>query len=368
MALAVAEIVLRVVPVPGIEYHSFYYDELTGGHLHPNSKKIYRRARNETIEREVNEWGYLDVHHTRERPRGTLRIGFFGDSYTEAQQVPIEDTFFRLVENDLNHRLSTGALSLTTGRGTAERVETLAFGISGRSTIQSYLECSRWMNAVALDYVVYVFCENDISDQIREMKASNAIPYAYLEGDSFVVDNAFRDLYNHKKSRLHRSWQYLKARSLVVSTLETRLKLLKRHGLKLRATPEDRHMVAGPGPDGRAATGTAPSTWRSDSLLTYGKTLAVRIMDKWRSDVVTSGREFVIIYVPKERLIHKPIDEQDSWAGWLHEYCNSRGITLVDPSRQLVSRRDGGEEVYYDHFTSAGHRAVADAFLERFLQ
>ena len=36
-----------------------------------------------------------------------------------------------------------------------------------RSALQSWLECTRWMEPLDLDIVVYVFCENDVSDQIR---------------------------------------------------------------------------------------------------------------------------------------------------------------------------------------------------------
>ena len=61
----------------------------------------------------------------------------------------------------------------------------------------------------------------------------------------------------------------------------------------------------------------------------------------------------------------KPVPEQDSWASWIHDYCRNRRITLVDPSAQLVGERDAGREVFYDHFTPDGHRAVAGAFVGR---
>lgn len=367
-ALLAAEVILRIVSIPGISYHSFYYDELTGGHFYPNTNRIYQSARGDIVKRKVNAWGFLDVQHKVERPPGTFRIGFFGDSYTEAAQVSIEDTFFRLIEDDLNKRLSTGATSLSGGAEPVRHVETLAFGVSGRSTLQSYLECSRRMAPLDLNCVVYVFCENDVSDQIRDLHRAPGIPYAYLDGDSFAVDDSFRERFRYKTSLPHRAMQYLKARSLVLSTLESRAKLLIRYGPKTRVTEDDVQMEAATEACFVRGKGTGPSVWRSDSLLTYGETLLARVMDKWHSDVTASGRKFFVMYVPKERHMDKPIEEQDSWAKWLYDYCSDRGITLIDPSHVLVERRDSGEEVYYDHFTSAGHRAVADAFLELFEQ
>lgn len=367
LAFFAAELILRVAPIPGIGYHTTYYDELTGGHLYPNTTKWYRSARGDLVKRKVNGWGFLDVDHEVEKAPGSARIGFFGDSYTEAEQVAIENTFFRLIETALNEALAAGS----DPPAAVERFEALAFGISGRSTLQSYLECTRWMEPLELDVVVYVFCENDVSDQIRALNPVQGVPFAYLDGDSFAIDNSFRERCRRKTTWWHRSWQYAKSHSLVLSTLESRLKLLRRHGIKTRATEADMQMEAVPpaaGGDDAAfvrGQGTGPSAWRSDSLLTYSRTLLERVLDEWHTDVQSQGRKFAILYVPKERHMDKPVPEQDSWAAWIHDYCRNRRITLVDPSAQLVAERDAGREVFYDHFTPDGHRAVAGAFIGR---
>ena len=169
----------------------------------------------------------------------------------------------------------------------------------------------------------------------------------------------------------HRAWQYMKSHSLVLSTLETRLKLLKRHGIKMRASEDDMELQAMPAPDKPAAAASprrnlmGREAWNSDSLLTYAETLFLRVMDRWHADVAAEDRVFVVLYIPRAKYMHLPIDEQDSWARWTREYCSERGIPLVDPTQELVARQERGEEVIYDHFTPVGHRAVADAFLDR---
>jgi hypothetical protein len=357
-ALLAAEVVLRLVPIPGISYHSFYFDRVTGGHYYPNSTLTYQNARGDYVERSVNAWGYPDIEHEIEKPPRTFRIGFFGDSYTEAIQVPLVETFFSLIENDINSRLTTAHSS----RRPVDRIEAICFGVSGRSTLQSYLECERWMDRVDLDEVVYVFVENDPSDQIQSLKKSDEIPFAYLEADSFVIDFSFRERYGHKESRLHRIFQYLKANSLVISTLESRLKLLKRHGIRMAVTEADMNMEADPAAERGRVVPTSPSTW-PDSLHAYGEELLARIITRWHSDVIAAGREFTVAYVPKAEQMARPMEAQDSWLAWLTGFCSERGISLVDPTVELKRRQDAGEEVFYDHFTASGHRAFADAYI-----
>jgi hypothetical protein len=344
LTLGLAEVLLRVLPVPGIAYQTFYYDELTGGTHYPNSTVIYRGADGRTIKRKVNDWGFLDVDHEVEKPDSTHRVGFFGDSYLEARQVSLEETFFRIVQA----RLGAGKKDPAYGFG----VEVMAFGIAGRSTLQSYLECTRWLERADLDVVVYVFSENDPGDEIREIAGIDVVPFAELSGDTFIVDNSFRERYAYKTSWWHRTLQFLKARSLVMSTIEQRLRLLRRHGVTTRVAD---------GTEGREAglRATAPSTWASDSLVTYAETLCGRILERWKREVEAAGAGFIIARIPRESQLDRPLEEQDAWAPWLQRFCKENAIPLRDPTRTFKSAIDRGETMYDDHLTPAGHRRFA---------
>ncbi|MEE9271590.1 MAG: SGNH/GDSL hydrolase family protein [Candidatus Krumholzibacteria bacterium] len=354
-AAGIAEGLLRVIPVPGVGYNTFYYDELTGGHFYPNTTNIYRNERNDVARRSVNSWGYLDREHAVPRVPGVIRIGFFGDSYTEARQVAFEETFYRRIEKHLN-RANTGA-----------EYECISLGFSGNSTLQCYLESGRWTEKLDLDWVVYVFVENDLGDQIREVRRVAKLPYARLAGDSFVVDNTFRERFKHKTRRYHRALQYLRAHSLVASTVETRLRLLKRRGIKLKVTEAERHMAEKSDKRTIPASGVAPSMW-PDSLADYARELGSRIMNTWISDVRRSGSKFVVAYIPRLQQMALPYAEQDSWAQWMDSVCRERGVDFVDPSRAFLSELEGGGEVYYDHMTPAGHAAFARTLADYFLQ
>lgn len=356
-ALLIAEVILRVARIPGISYHAFYYDPVTGGHNYPHATLIYRDRDGNEIRRRTNAWGYPDVEHPVTPPPNTLRIGFFGDSYTEAMQVPLEDTFFRVVERALNARVHELEGAVNRRGEPIERVETVCFGVSGRGTLQSYLECGQWMERADLDCVVYVFVENDPGDQLRAIKGSDIVPYPVLSADTFTVDRSFHERYGYKARAPHRVVQYLKAHSLVVSTLEGRLKLLRQYGIKRAVTEAERTGAAGP--DGRP--GMVPSAW-PDSLVTEAEVLVARVLGRWADEVARSGRGFYVMRVPREEVLAEPLAGQDSWAPFLHAFCAREGITLIDPTPYLTERARSGRPVYDDHFTPDGHHAFADAF------
>ena len=360
VALVLGELILRLVPIPGITYDSFYFDPVTGGKYYPNTTLIHRSDGVEVI-RHANAWGFDDVDHALEPAPGTLRIGFFGDSYTDARQVSIGETFFRLIEEDLNEHIPD-LVGETNRRGEPiRRVETISFGITGRSTVQSYLECRQWMKKSDLDVVVYVFVENDPGDNIQRMRGSDEVPFAILSGDSFVVDDSFNQRYAHKTTWWHRALQRVKAHSLVVSTLQGRLKLLKRHGIRSTVTQADR--VGGAQGGG---VPMVPSAWPPE-LVDEGWTIVERILDRWHREVAAQGRAFVIMRVPREGVLAVPLAQQDSWAPRLTDYCTRNNVPLVDPTLLFVPRMAAGEKVYYDHFTSLGHRLFADAFVSYWL-
>jgi len=360
VALILAEIALRLFPIPGIIFHNFYYDPVTGGKYYPNSTVTFRGDDGILIRRDVNSWGFVDSEHGMTAPPGTLRIGFFGDSYVEAMQVPLERTFFRLIEDDLDLRTSELANLKTHDGKSVNAVETIAFGMSGRGALQSYLECKNWMKKLNLDYVVYVFVENDPADQIQQLKGPGLVPYPIAAGDSFTVDDSAIRAESYKASWWHRGIQRIKSNSLVVSTIEGRLKLLKTYGARRTVTQADRN--GGVGAIGNSPM--APSAWPPD-LVPKGWDLQERVMDKWSREVRAEGRTFVVMHVPRgEDVLRIPFAQQDTWATHLQGYCAARHIPLIEPTPLFVAREDAGEKMYRNHFTPEGHRAFAQAFVD----
>lgn len=349
-----AELFLRIVPIPGVAFHTFYYDENTGGRHYPNSTLIYRSARREYTKRKINSWGYPDVEHTVEKEPGVLRLGFFGDSFTEARQVPLEYTFPRVIERELSRLSGTDA------------IEVISLGVSGRGTTQSYLDSQTWADSLDLDFVCYVFCENDPGDNIPEITGKDRIPFALPSGDSLVFDFSFRDRYQHKSNKLHRAWQYCKSRSLLCAVVQSRAMLIRQRGIKLRMDEAERSMA------GRAKAGSiprathAPSSW-PDSLREQSKIVTERVIVRWKRDVEVGDRQFAIVYIPRETELMKPVESQDSWANWLFDVCDRNDMDIIDPTQPFMEATQRGEELYYDHLTKEGHRVLAGVIVDYFL-
>ena len=348
-ALVVAELLLRLIPIPGVQFNTAHYDPLVGAGHAPNSVSTYFNARGDYVRRRINRWGYMDKEHSRQKQPATYRIGFFGDSYTEARQVPLEDTFVRLIESDLK----------------SDNVECLAFGIIGFGTLQSYLTCMKWSDFFDLDLVVYVFCENDLGDQIREVKQSPNVPYAILTPNGYDIDNTFRQRNAHKQKLHFKVADYLTAHSLLASTIVDRVRLLAEHGVKVRVTDADRLMLKSKYEEARRGEFPnqidPPSTW-PDSLRAYAQELGEVVILKWRDEVRSQGREFAILYVPRGELGTESAD-QDSWKPWLESLCVAEGIAFIDTAPLLLQMLLSGKEVFYDHFTVDGHIGAADAFV-----
>ncbi|MCI0450865.1 MAG: hypothetical protein L0Z51_00575 [Candidatus Latescibacteria bacterium] len=353
LACVIAEIVLTVAPIPGITYHTFYYDDVTGQRFYPHTTMIYRNERGDHVRRRVNDWGYLDADHGLFKMAGAIRIGFFGDSFTEARQVPLAQTFHGRLEAELNRPTASS------------QYECIAISMMGYGTLQSWLECRRWMETLDLDHVVYVFCENDPGNNVPALNFSDDVPYPVLVGDSLAIDRSFAERNAHKARWKHRTWQYLKSNSLLFSTIETRVRFLQSRGIDLRVDEAERHMAAPAGRNAPIAAISPPSTW-PDSLRDHAALLTERVIVEWKREVEASGRTFVIAYVPRTAAVKTPQLPADDWHAWLRDVCARNQVSMIDPTERLVALQASGRDVFFDHFTDAGHEAFAAELLAWF--
>lgn len=355
LALILGELILRTIPIPGIQLDNSKFDPLVGSGSYPHSTLTYRNMRGDFVQRKNNSWGYLDVEHKKEKIKGSYRIGFFGDSYTEAVQVPLENTFFRIIERELENY----------------NVECLAFGNSGLSTLQSYLNYRRWADYFNLDLVIYVFCKNDLGDQIKEIKKSPNIPYAVLTDNGFQIDNSFRERNRFRQRFYFKIGDYLTAHSLVAATLSQRIKLLIKHGIKIKVTKEDRMIATKSEVKSEANRipnqNDLPSSW-PDSWREYATKLGSAVILKWSDEVEGQSRKFAVLYITRSTEMEKETKDQDSWKSWLESLCEKHNITFIDPTAHLIKMKLSGKEIFYDHFTKEGHAAFAGGFVKWFIR
>ena len=315
----------------------------------PHTKVIRTNIRGERIVRHVNFSGFLDIDHFNPKPFGVYRIGFFGDSYVEAKQVLLDDTFYRLIGNNLS----------------GENIEVLAFGNSGWGTAHSFLVSQKFSDYYDLDLIVYVFSENDIGDQLFEVKKAETMPYPLLSANNQVrIDNSKAKKYikiRQEKALL----EFLYRKSYLVQNIYRRLSLLKKYGIKTSVTKDDMNMTTRILKDKYPGPNDIPSIW-PEKVKNKAILLAEKVILKWKNEVEKSGKNFAIIYAPREGEWMKEEIEQDSWKAWLKRFSKSNNIDFIDPTKEFFLYAKLDKILFDDHLSVDGHIAFAESFLKWF--
>ncbi|MCB9592312.1 MAG: SGNH/GDSL hydrolase family protein [Sandaracinaceae bacterium] len=131
----------------------------------------------------ITEHGYRGVDHPREKPAGTFRLVVLGDSYTEARQVELEESFSARLEEQL------ATCPVLDGRP----LEVLNFGVAGYGTAQEYLTLRERALAYSPDAVMLAFLTgNDVTDNHPSLRFGQ-YPYYELRDGELVLNDDFRD-------------------------------------------------------------------------------------------------------------------------------------------------------------------------------
>ncbi|HVB80376.1 MAG TPA: SGNH/GDSL hydrolase family protein [Candidatus Binataceae bacterium] len=154
----------------------FYcYDAARGWGLRPNTAGYYRREGASYVE--INSDGFRGPEFARAKPPDTVRVAVLGDSYTEAIQVPYEDTFASVAARKL------AQCPLLKGR----RVEALNFGVDGYGTTQELVTLREKVWAYHPDIVVLaIFLGNDVRNNSVTLEGNQCRPF-YVARDGKLV-------------------------------------------------------------------------------------------------------------------------------------------------------------------------------------
>ncbi len=154
----------------------------------------------------INEDGWRDRPHTKEKPDGTFRIAVLGDSYTEARQVAQEEVFSSVLERAAQECSS-------------QTVEVMNFGVSGFGTAQELLLLRNRVWAYHPDIILLAFLTgNDIRNNSFALEKNTQKPYfSYASDGSLIPDFSFREtlFFRRQSSRPFRMlhWIIVHARS-----------------------------------------------------------------------------------------------------------------------------------------------------------
>ena len=102
----------------------------------------------------INSFGFRDDEFSTGKNEGVFRIAVLGDSQEEALQVPLEDTWEKVMARDLSERLDG-------------EVETYNFGVSGYGTDQQWLTLREKVWQFSPDMIILAFSPNDVGDTYK---------------------------------------------------------------------------------------------------------------------------------------------------------------------------------------------------------
>jgi hypothetical protein len=239
--------------------------------------------------------------------------------------------------------------------------------MSGWGTLHAFLGYDYLASRYSLDAAIYVFVENDLGDnalEVQGMRSRRLSPKAFATLSPFPP--GYQVVMKSSGDQLglpFRIGKTVQQNLLLGRLVWTRIALLRRSGVVLRAREADRQMTtrAGGVPD----QNDVPSSW-PEGYADRARALGNRILADWATQAKRDGRDLFVLYVPRGEL--QLLDAEaaaDTWHAWLIETCKRLEIPLIDPSDALRRRLGSGDAVYDDHFSPAGHEVVADVLSDR---
>lgn len=295
VALLVSEVVLRVV---GYSYPVFYTTDPTRGvALRPLMEGWYRKEGEAYIR--INRDGWRDRDHSKSKPDKTFRIALLGDSYAEALQVPMEETFWMVMEKQLQGCEKLGG----------KKVEVINFGVSGYGTAQELITLRDYAWDYAPDLVLLALTtNNDISDNSRALKKTDEVPYFVYKDGELVLDDSFRSssAFRLRQSTLNRLGKWIRDNSRVIQLVHQAHHVLKtylasRQTTKQNASNESPNRVEQlqeVGIDNLVYRPPADPVWTDAWRVTEG---LVVLMQK---EVKSKGAKFLVVTLSNAIQVH----------------------------------------------------------------
>lgn len=318
----------------------------------------------------INREGLRDVEHEYAKAPGVFRILVIGDSFVEAMHVPLEATFGRLLDQQLN------------GDGAAHRVEVVTAGVSGYGTASELLYFEHHGKRYQPDLVVLAFYPgNDVKNNSPTLEDTLRPVYAADGTLERVVGEAPKKRPHGWRGLVARSKAYHYFRQVLLLRHPQLARSLIRHGLlkgeALRTVPE-RDGV--PVDYGVYATPIQPDwqdAWqRTERLLTdlqnavaaSGAQFAVAVLGT-RDQVYPQSWQEIVAAHPRMQTQRWDLDGPQQQ---VEHWCAAHGVSciaLAPTFRDAAAH--GGDPLYFrhdGHWTVAGHRLAAKTigdFLEQ---
>jgi hypothetical protein len=340
----------------------------------PNA--YYRHTKEGFSEGYFNSHGFRDYERTYEKAADTFRVLVFGDSFVEARQVALSNTFPALLEQRLNEI------------SPARRFEVLNLGQSGFGTAEEYMRYMNFGVQYSPDLVILAFFTgNDFLNNSKLLSAEkHEFYFVFDRNHQLLLDRSIIDNYQRNMTPLKQLFQSLKRRSYLASLISERFFLLKqeimtnryrKHFTESRQEGMERTLDA----DSRLHIYLSDPNeyWREAFELTKG------IILKFRDSVKEQGARFVLVTLSNAEQVHPHIQQQlhktfglsfdyDKPDHMLEEFARQNAIPVLTLMPIFLEYHlktgkylHGFDEAAQGHWNETGHTLAAQKIFE-FLQ
>jgi hypothetical protein len=261
----------------------------------------YRHTKEGFSEGYINHQGFRDYERTYNKPAHSFRILVLGDSYVEALQVALQDSFPALLEKSLN-QVSTSI-----------KFEVLNLGQSGFGTADEYMRYLNFGVKYSPDLVLLAFLTgNDIQDNSKFLSRDNlAFYFTFDGGGNLKLDRSLFDQYERNLTLAKRAFQYIKQKPYLASLISERLYLLK---LEF----DSRHFHSNPG--WYQQSGHRQRLDEFSPLNIYlpvpsepwkeAFDITTNLIRKFRDSVEVNGSRFLLVTLSNAEQVHPEVQQQ----------------------------------------------------------
>lgn len=411
VAVLVAEALLRLADQSYYWAYAKRPDAQLGWRPPPNHRGWQRFEGSALVE--TNALGFRDHHHELVARDGVLRIAVLGDSFTEAVQVPLEQTWWRRMAAELNAGdCAIPATGARRGPSTSEptpllsptstpMVEVMSFAVSGYSTAQSLLAWRHIARSFAPDLVLLAFfIGNDLTENHPELDAQPLRPYLRpapaLSAGGLMLDAGFLESAEYRAARtpLGRLEQALRERSRLLQLVIQARDALRIRGLAVGRPALVTTLVQGSAEGSASLPPAAPQELGVDNAVyappvtrpwreTWGATAAM--LEAFAAEVRAAGAEPAVMIIGTGAQVHPNAAGRARFAAALEledlGYPVRRLLAIAEqerlpvinlPARWTSDERAQGALLHgfeggrpgFGHWNAVGHQAAADAAVE----
>jgi hypothetical protein len=331
----------------------------------------YRHVKEGFSEGRFNSAGFRDKERSIAKPAGGFRILVLGDSFVEAFQVALDESFPALLEERLRRR-----------RGGAA-TEVLAMGQSGFGTASELMRYLDFGAAYAPDVVLLAFyAGNDVRDNSRLLSGDAPDFHFTLDATgSLRLDRSGIEAL--ERARAASGWvEWLRDRSDLAALVSERLYLFRKARLAGRPAPSDASVAPGGIPDDRDDANVyreeAGPPWHDAWDVTLA--LLARLAD----ETAARGSRLAIVSIGTAEQVEEDLGQTVLAAGpgrdldlpdrRLEAMARKHGLPclLLAPGLRAAEAAGAGRLYGFDarrggHWNAAGHRTAA-LLIERFLE